>query len=670
MSSKTTALDRDATTQLRWSDASTGRNEITDLYEPIQPWVFLAAVDVLGARSVLDVGANVGYYSLISTLPSSVCEVVGFEAAPAAAAEFRQNVMLNSLEDVVSLAEVAVCDQVGEAEFLICSDLSGINALAASTMHRRAKYGPTPIMVPTVSLDAWYLTHSLPEGPIGVKVDVEGSESSVFKGAERLFRSREIVLQAEMYEGNRERDTKILEQMGLELLVRCENDWFWTNSPELMMRWREVVELAMTNCVRARMRQLPPVFSSRPALSVEKDILSTGAATGPEVEPVVPTDVVEVRTLDVEYRIAAPDWEQDYIQGRLRSEAVPYEYEMLADIAERYPGGGTAVDVGANIGNHSLFLAAHGFDVYAYEPNARLAELVERSARLNGFSAVHVRKCAVGAGPGRGRFLRLVPENLGAQQVVSDADGELEVVALDDEEIPGRVDVLKIDVEGGERDVLVGARRILRRDRPTVYVECQDISAFLEIDRWMSNERYVVRDVFNATPTMLYVPSESLDGYDGPNRAMARVVTAGVYDRKRIREIQEKLADTNRRYGELRDQMATQVSERQALVATQDATTEEMRKVVRERDELRRLLEATVRQRDDIKDSLERTENDMETMSATLKGLRSSVTMRTGAAVRSAVSSPRRLVGLPLALWRLARSRERQVEPHSDRSER
>jgi len=259
-----TALSNKAVQPFQWSEASASRNRITDLYEPIQPWVFLGAVDVLGAQTVFDVGANIGYYSLVSTLASDVSKVVGFEAAPVAAMEFRKNVELNSLSDLISIEELAVSDCVGEAEFLICSDLSGINALADSTMHRRSKYQETPLKVPTVSLDSWCATHELPPGPIGLKVDVEGSEGAVFRGAAGVLANREIVLQVEMYETNRQEDAAMLEELGLELLLRCDNDWFWTNSLELVARWREVVELAMTNCVRAHLSQWPPARASQP----------------------------------------------------------------------------------------------------------------------------------------------------------------------------------------------------------------------------------------------------------------------------------------------------------------------------------------------------------------------------------------------------------------------
>lgn len=241
-----------------WGEKSAFRLRVTDKYEPIQPWIFLGCIDVLGGTTVLDIGANVGFYSLTSTLGESVRQVVGFEAAPASAEEFRANVDANGLNDIVTVEQVAVSDEDGEAEFLMSDDTSGINALANSTMHRRAKYSAEPITVQTVTLDSWYTEHGLPPGPIGMKVDVEGSEGAVFRGAERLLSSRELFIQAEMFEAQRDRDTTVLLDLGYERLLRCDNDWYWTNSSELADRWLDVVELAMTNCVRAHKKQWPP----------------------------------------------------------------------------------------------------------------------------------------------------------------------------------------------------------------------------------------------------------------------------------------------------------------------------------------------------------------------------------------------------------------------------
>ncbi|MFN3767598.1 MAG: glycosyltransferase [Ectopseudomonas guguanensis] len=82
------------------------------------------------------------------------------------------------------------------------------------------------------------------------------------------------------------------------------------------------------------------------------------------------------------YSIYLPDAESDYIQGRIVTDQQPYELEMLRDMAARLQPGDLVLDIGANIGNHSLYLASvAGCQVYAFsfqpENCSALVESVE-----------------------------------------------------------------------------------------------------------------------------------------------------------------------------------------------------------------------------------------------------------------------------------------------------
>lgn len=58
---------------------------------------------------------------------------------------------------------------------------------------------------------------------------------------------------------------------------------------------------------------------------------------------------------------------------------------MLQDFLKKAKKNTIIVDIGANIGNHSLYLAAHGFDVCAFEANQTLCDIFKISIKLNGF---------------------------------------------------------------------------------------------------------------------------------------------------------------------------------------------------------------------------------------------------------------------------------------------
>lgn len=124
---------------------------------------------------VLDVGAHVGYYTLLSSVLSGAAgHVVAFEPLPANVVYLRRHLALNSVPNV-AVIEAAVCDTSALATFLEAPSTSmGVLDPAGA------------LMVRTVALD-----DMVASGDIGtvhvIKIDVEGSEVAVLAGASRLL---------------------------------------------------------------------------------------------------------------------------------------------------------------------------------------------------------------------------------------------------------------------------------------------------------------------------------------------------------------------------------------------------------------------------------------------------------------------------------------------------
>jgi len=147
--------------------------------------------------------------------------------------------------------------------------------------------------------------------------------------------------------------------------------------------------------------------------------------------------------------------------------------------------GDTIVDVGANVGYFAALLArwvgASG-RVIAFEPVPHLADAARQTIADNGVEdVVCLQRRAVGAAPGHiaVHTFRGLPLGHASTTTLGRADAvahECELttldVALGDELGVERVDFVKIDVEGAERDVLAGATRLLARpDAPIVHFE-------------------------------------------------------------------------------------------------------------------------------------------------------------------------------------------------------
>jgi len=211
------------------------------------------------------------------------------------------------------------------------------------------------------------------------------------------------------------------------------------------------------------------------------------------------------RTFSLAFPTAA-----DHIARIIRNTKGFYEPEMLADAQSRLFFPSQAVDVGAHVGNHTLFFAGVlGMATIAFEPNPTHFALLKSNVEANGLSQLcRLNPSAVGAGRGWGHAVDGGSGNSGMARIESSQAGDIPIVTLD-ETIPDieRIDVLKIDVEGSEIGVLSGAERLLTRCRPLIYVEI-GAANFARVRSYLSGLRYVCWRRFNATPTFLFMPAE------------------------------------------------------------------------------------------------------------------------------------------------------------------
>jgi FkbM family methyltransferase len=161
-----------------------------------------------------------------------------------------------------------------------------------------------------------------------------------------------------------------------------------------------------------------------------------------------------------------------------------YDIPLMVLMRERLREGGVFVDVGANIG----YVAAVGMNrvgrlgsVIAFEPVARHCALLRALGELNPDYKLRVEQLALGERPGEAE-IAISADNIGWNTMVpgfmteaGHASERVAVVRFDDyahEHGLGRIDLVKIDVEGYELPVLKGMRRTLVALRPPIHLEC------------------------------------------------------------------------------------------------------------------------------------------------------------------------------------------------------
>jgi len=149
-----------------------------------EPEVTSAILSVLQeSHTFFDVGANLGYYTLLASKKvGSSGRVHAFEPAPAQFEHLRLNARLNRAANVV-LNNIALAEAKGEREMLLSLGWNqGTHSFGATE-------GPTKAYrVPCATIDGYVVSNGL-ERIDAMKVDVEGAELLVFRGAERTLRS-------------------------------------------------------------------------------------------------------------------------------------------------------------------------------------------------------------------------------------------------------------------------------------------------------------------------------------------------------------------------------------------------------------------------------------------------------------------------------------------------
>lgn len=117
------------------------------------------------------------------------------------------------------------------------------------------------------------------------------------------------------------------------------------------------------------------------------------------------------------------------------------------------------VDIGANLGLHTIILARCGFEVTAFEPDSVHFEILCKNVALNHVVGVDLRNAAVSVEAGEATFVRVLGNTTGNHLMGSkDSYDPREYCRVKTEPAKplfAKADFLKIDAEGHERQILL-----------------------------------------------------------------------------------------------------------------------------------------------------------------------------------------------------------------------
>lgn len=148
----------------------------------------------------------------------------------------------------------------------------------------------------------------------------------------------------------------------------------------------------------------------------------------------------------------------------------PYETELISSIIKP---GSVVLDIGANIGYHTLLFAklvGQSGKVFAFEPSSANFRLLEKNVSINGYPNVILEQKAV-SNRNEKKKLYLNEWNTGMhtiykpQQHASLDSVEIDTISLDNyfSNYGGKIDFIKMDIEGSEYTALEGMQTILQR---------------------------------------------------------------------------------------------------------------------------------------------------------------------------------------------------------------
>jgi FkbM family methyltransferase len=185
--------------------------------------------------------------------------------------------------------------------------------------------------------------------------------------------------------------------------------------------------------------------------------------------------------------------EADLIQ-REHAHGKFYETEELSIIKEHFRGG-CFVDIGANIGNHTIYVSKYlkPSHVICIEPNPEAIQILAINVKLNELSdTVDLRYLGIGLSDIAGTAKLHQPQinNMGAMQLVLGGD-DIRLATGDDLLHPENPTFIKIDVEGMEIAVLRGLEWIISRCSPTIFIEV-DNNNRQEFDEWREKHCYSI----------------------------------------------------------------------------------------------------------------------------------------------------------------------------------
>lgn len=147
-------------------------------------------------RDLLDIGANVGFFTVLGARLATGGRVLAAEPSRSAAARLRHNLALNTVTERVILFEGLLSDRAGERTLNVIPGREEYSSMGTLVHPSVAGEAFVQEIAQATTVDSLVERHQLKPGLI--KLDVEGAEALVLAGATRTLRDHRPVILSEL----------------------------------------------------------------------------------------------------------------------------------------------------------------------------------------------------------------------------------------------------------------------------------------------------------------------------------------------------------------------------------------------------------------------------------------------------------------------------------------
>lgn len=204
----------------------------------------------------------------------------------------------------------------------------------------------------------------------------------------------------------------------------------------------------------------------------------------------------EINTIILNNNVKLSGYQGEYVFEKIRNNQCFYEQEVLDKWV--LPNSYNVIyDIGANIGNHSIYFS-YNFpraNIYSFEPMKENYMLLENNIKENNFNNTTLFNFALGMSEMEASMEFRVENNNGTASINENSEnGEKVMVKVLDELNLPLPNFVKIDVEGFELNVLKGMKRILIQSKPDLWIEVDEENSTQVID-FLSELGYGIADL-------------------------------------------------------------------------------------------------------------------------------------------------------------------------------